>query len=99
MEIGLQSRINRLITPFQVSASGTQGVLITFHVELVCVVMASILPSWTELPRDKLCFGLWLQVMLLHWQHSLKWQIKGLCEGFMSAVEVLWTCFEIPFSS
>lgn len=57
MEIGLQSRIDRLITPFQVSASGTQGMLITFDVELVCVVMSIILPSWTELPREELCFG------------------------------------------
>lgn len=97
MEIGLRSKINRLITPFQASGSGTLGVLITFDVEVVCVVMAIIFPSWTELPRDELCFGLRLQVMLLPWQHHPKWQIKGPCEGFVSAVEVFWKCFEIFF--
>lgn len=72
--------------------------LITFGVEVICVVLAIILPGWTGLSRDELCFGMRLQVMFLPWQHSPKWQTEGPCKGFRSAVEVLWTCFEISFS-
>lgn len=53
METGLQSKINKLITPFQASGSGTLGALITFDSE---VVTAIILPSWSGLPREELCF-------------------------------------------
>lgn len=53
LETGLQSKINRLITPFQAVDSGAlSGVLITTELDVVCVVLAIILPSWTGLLRD-----------------------------------------------
>lgn len=74
LQTGLQSKVNKLITPFQtVSAGALSGVLITTEVDVVCVVLSIILPSWTGILRDKFCFGLRFQVMLLLWQHNPRW--------------------------
>lgn len=98
MEICLQSKINILITPFQAAGSGALVVLITFDAEVVLLLWQLFSPaSQTGLPREEFCFGSRLQVVLLPWQHSPSWQIECPYEGFMSAVEVLWTCFGISF--
>lgn len=59
--------------------------------------MTIILPCWTELPRDELCFGLRLQVVLLPWQHNPKWQKVPV-----RALRLLWKFFghalKFPFS-
>lgn len=74
LEIGLQTKINRLIAPFQAVGSGAlSGVLITIEVAVVCVVLAIILPICTALLRDEFCFGSRLQVMLMLWHHSPRW--------------------------
>lgn len=74
LEIGLQSKTHRLITPFQTVGSGALSeVLITFEVEAACIVLAIILPRWTGLLKNSFCFDLRLQDVFLLGQQSPRW--------------------------
>lgn len=94
MEIGLQSKINKLITPFQASGSGTLGALITFDSE---VVTAIILPSWSRLPGEEFCFFFWgsklcfcLGSTVLNANKVSLWGLYVCCG---SSLDMLWNFF------
>lgn len=70
----------------------------TSNTEFGCVVLATILPTWTGFLRDKLCFGLKFQVMLQLWQHNSELLYRNILLVNLHGRRSILSCFFLIIS-